>query len=131
MKNEMRFIGMEDGCPEENLQHNQATRIFGTHKIVSRVRAASFPPASSRFGAWRSTCIIAPPLKRVGGSELAHVHPHFDGGRRSASCGAVGLRRRPPRLLSAGLRLLRPQEQTFLVLPPTSEVDPKRTFVGL
>jgi hypothetical protein len=31
-KNEMQFIGQEDGDAEENLQHNQATRIFGTHR---------------------------------------------------------------------------------------------------
>jgi len=30
----MRFIGPEDGCPEENLQHNQATQIFGTYRVV-------------------------------------------------------------------------------------------------
>ncbi len=35
-KNEMRFIGPEDGCPEENLQHNQAPRIFGTHPATTR-----------------------------------------------------------------------------------------------
>jgi hypothetical protein len=28
----------EDGCPEENLQHNQAKRIFGTHRTIERVR---------------------------------------------------------------------------------------------
>ena len=28
----MRFIGPQDGCPEENLQHNWATQIFGTYK---------------------------------------------------------------------------------------------------
>ena len=31
----MRFIGPEDGCPEENLQHNQATQIFGTYRVSS------------------------------------------------------------------------------------------------
>jgi hypothetical protein len=30
-KNEMQFIGQKDGYVEENLQHNQTTRIFGTH----------------------------------------------------------------------------------------------------
>jgi poly(3-hydroxyalkanoate) synthetase len=28
----MQFIGHEDGYAEENLQHNQATRVFGTHR---------------------------------------------------------------------------------------------------
>jgi hypothetical protein len=31
----MRFIGPEDGCPEENLQHKRATQIFGTYRLNS------------------------------------------------------------------------------------------------
>jgi hypothetical protein len=34
----MRFIGPEDGCPEENLQHNRATQIFGTYNRPLRQR---------------------------------------------------------------------------------------------
>ena len=34
-KDEMILTGQEDGWAEENLQQNQATRVFGTHRWLN------------------------------------------------------------------------------------------------